>query len=114
MDNIEEFRRSFEKSATIVSCLLEFSSIEQALASTTESDKVKLEILNKDLSSASIPTIKTTKNAGHSGRTRNRSTFFPSNSTIDQLEGDRSNQVDSRDHSRQPSVGGRLARSPTN
>jgi len=28
MDHIEELRASFEKSATIVSCLLEFNSIE--------------------------------------------------------------------------------------
>jgi|TARA_B110000285_G_C15022013_1_gene562097 hypothetical protein len=83
MDNIEELRTSFEKSATIVSCLLEFNSIEQALASTAESDKAKLAVLNKDLSSASIPTVKTTKNGARSGRTRNRSTFFPSNNTID-------------------------------
>jgi len=83
MENIEQFKKSYEKSSTIVSCLLEFNSIEQAFA-RAHAEKVRIDILNKDLSSASLPTVKTTKN-----RNRNKSAFFPSG-TVDQRSNDKS------------------------
>lgn len=85
MENIEQFKKSYEKSSTIISCLLEFTSIEQAFA-RAHAEKMRIDILNKDLSSASIPTVKTTKNAG---RNRNKSAFFPSG-TVDQRSNDKS------------------------
>ena len=99
MENVEQFKKSYEKSATIISCLLEFSSIEQAFAKA-RADKVKIEILHNDISSASIPTIKTTKNAG---RNKNKSAFFPSG-TVDQRLNDKSDFDFSVPGSRQQSV----------
>lgn len=43
VDNIEEVRATIEKQATIMTCMLEFSNIEQALAYQGEPDKVKVQ-----------------------------------------------------------------------
>jgi hypothetical protein len=43
LDNLDEVKDSIEKVATIITCLLEFDSIAQAISHSDENDYAKLQ-----------------------------------------------------------------------
>ena len=87
LDNIDQIKSSIEGYATILTCMLEFNSIEQALTSQEEQDRARMSLLGGSAQKDKSEFKNTGKSLGSLGpkssKNQHGSNFFPTYQTID-------------------------------